>query len=299
MNRRWQAWRRGLIVFLCCAAMGAALSLPIAHVSGRRHGRATKGLDCAVCHTPAGWQMPRDLRTADGFDHDRTGFPLRGGHLRAACVQCHQGRAPLKRECNQCHVDEHGGKLGNDCDRCHQASSFRSTDAFSLHRSTRLPLTGMHALVDCADCHRRTTAQSYTAVPSQCFACHEDDYRRPDLHPVHDGSSGAAPLSRNCAECHRTFAFSPAVIDADRFLGGAGAALQAAPPDHDRSFVLSRGPHRGAPCASCHAAPSAPRLVRCTGCHAHNPALLDRQHPRLPQPQDGTCLACHQGGFAR
>jgi hypothetical protein len=157
----------------------------------------------------------------------------------------------------------------------------------------------MHVLVDCADCHRRVTSGSYSSVPSQCFACHETDYRRPDVHPVHDGSDGAPPFPRNCAECHRTDAFVPAVIGADRFLSAGSAALALSPREHDRQFVLSYGPHRGAACGSCHVALPEPRLVRCTGCHAHGTDVLAAQHPNLGAPADGSCLACHRGGFAR
>jgi hypothetical protein len=68
---------------------------------------------------------------------------------------------------------------------------------------------------------------------------------------------------------------------------------------HDRAFVLSRGSHRGAPCASCHLELKEPRMVRCTGCHAHEPTLLAAQHKNMITPSDGSCLACHAGGAAR
>ena len=42
----------------------------------------------------------------------------------------------------------------------------------------------------------------------------------------------------------------------------------AVPPDHERYCPVSRGPHAGAPCNSCHASAPTPRLVRCTGYRA-------------------------------
>lgn len=292
---RWLSFT--LLAALACVA---ALAFPSERASGKRHGRATVGMDCAVCHTPAGWQVRPELGSANGFNHDLTGFPLRGGHKRAACTQCHDGRREVERTCVSCHVDDHQGKLGKSCDRCHNANTFKNVDAFTIHSRTRLPLTGMHAVVDCNDCHRRMSSESFSSTPSQCFACHEDDYNRTDVHPVHNGSQGNPPFSRNCAECHRTTAFYPAVVDANRFLSAQNGALSSFDMRaHDRKFVLSRGPHRGAPCASCHSDLREPRMTRCTGCHNHDRPTLAKQHPRMPVPTDGSCLACHAGGFAR
>lgn len=286
----------GLLFLGMCAWV--SFSWSTRHASGKRHGRATQGMDCGVCHTPAGWGVRSDLQSGSEFDHDLTGFPLRAGHVRAACTQCHDGRKEVERRCVSCHVDEHRGKLGTQCDDCHNASSFKRTDALTLHSRTRLPLTGMHALVDCADCHRRQTSDTYTSLPSQCFACHEADYRRRNLHPVHDGSSGELPFSRQCTECHQTSSFSPAIVDPSRFsMQSQSLALDAR--SHDRAFLLSHGPHRGAPCASCHVELRAPRAVRCTGCHAHENRKLTAQHPNLGTPTDGSCMGCHAGGFGR
>lgn len=285
------------LAFASVLAAGSLTSRSSARANG--HGPATGTLDCSACHTPQSWRMSAELRGPKGFDHDRTGFPLRAGHQRAACVQCHDGRTTGSHDCSACHADEHAGKLGQDCDRCHSVSSFQLTDPLSLHSRTRLPLTGMHALVACTDCHRSRANHRYSAVPSQCFACHEADYRRRDIHPVHDGSQGAAPFPRDCAECHRTSAFSPAIVEASQFLASRAALSLRAPPEHDRAFVLSYGPHAGAACASCHADLARPRWTRCTGCHAHNKASLTAQHPSLGEPTDGSCLACHPGGAAR
>ena len=297
MNARW----RWLILSVCAAAGVAfvALALPSAHVSGRKHGRATLGMDCAVCHTPSGWKVQDKVTGTSGFNHDLTGFPLRGGHLRAACTQCHTGEKAVERSCASCHADAHGGRLGKACDSCHTVSSFQRTDAFALHSRTRLPLTGMHVLVDCNDCHRRMSSDNFRTVPSQCFACHEGDYRDSRVHPVHDGHTGQPPFPRNCAECHTTAAFAPAVVDPARFAGTQGNALLLDVRAHDRQFVISRGPHQGAACASCHLEMREPRIVRCGSCHAHARAQLTAQHPNMGVPSDGSCMACHPGGAAR
>ncbi|MFA7332494.1 MAG: cytochrome c3 family protein [Candidatus Delongbacteria bacterium] len=63
-------------------------------------------VDCALCHTPAGWKESI-------FSHDKTRFPLDGRHKNVACAACHlreqdgQGSfvryKPLGIRCEDCH----------------------------------------------------------------------------------------------------------------------------------------------------------------------------------------------------
>jgi hypothetical protein len=267
-----------------------------------RHLSVTEGIDCGACHSPDGWKSLTAPSDGSGFDHSTTGFPLTGQHRDVACASCHGGERAITRQCAGCHQDTHGGQLGAACDGCHSSASWYQTSALARHRQTRLPLTGMHALVDCRDCHQRTSDRTWTSVAADCFACHEADYRRPDLHPVHAGIAGdpnTPPLSRDCAQCHHAIAWSPAFVSSARVTGrlaAAAAALRSA--EHDRSFPLSFGPHRDAPCSSCHSSPALPRALRCTGCHAHDETRLRAQHRAVAAFQPN-CLLCHPGGRAR
>ena len=71
-----------------------------------------------------------------------------------------------------------------------------------------------------------------------------------------------------------------------------------APKSHELRFPIRTGRHRGFACNDCHVALAAPRLVRCTGCHAHSPTRIARQHQRVG-PVRERCLHCHRGGRAR
>jgi hypothetical protein len=263
-----------------------------------RHASVTQGMDCSACHTPASWKSVTASSEGAGFDHSKTGFPLTARHREVPCASCHGAERQVTRQCSGCHQDAHAGQLGAACDGCHSSATWFQTSALARHRQTRLPLTGMHALVDCRDCHQRTSDRTWTTVAADCFSCHEADYRRPDLHPLHVGIPGdptSPPLSRDCSECHRAIAWSPAFVSNPLVTGGLALRSGEA---HDRIFPLSFGPHRGAECSSCHTSPALPRAVRCNGCHAHDEQKLRVQH-RQVAAFNPSCLSCHPGGSAR
>ncbi|WP_428263297.1 hypothetical protein [Haliangium sp.] len=254
--------------------------------------------DCSECHTPDGWSLAGGA--SGGFDHAKTGFPLTGTHEFTSCIGCHGGDRKITRDCAGCHRDSHQGRLGQQCDQCHSPRTWHDTRAIERHRRTRLPLSGVHALLDCTSCHVRTAERTWSGVPAECFACHEDDYRS-DIHPVHQGDPadpGLALFPRDCQRCHRPNGWTPAVIN-PRNLFSTAMALQAL-RDHDRHFPISYGKHRGADCESCHFSPASKKLVACTGCHVHSPATLRQRHGGASVAMDAPgCLRCHPGGRVR
>ena len=190
--------------------------------------------------------------------------------------------------------------MGADCVRCHSSVDWTDTHAIEIHRLTRLPLAGAHLIAACTDCHQRTGDRQFTAVSAECFACHEAEYRRVDVHPNHSGTASSPPFPRRCAECHRTSSWSPAIIDPST-IGSSGMGLaERAPPRHEVRFPISRGSHRGAECASCHEDLRVPAAIRCVGCHEHSPLQLRQQHRTVRPGLDGRgCLGCHPGGIVR
>lgn len=291
------------LVFVLALGVAALLSLSAPHV-GRaaptlaHRGSVTEELDCSACHTPDGWRSVSATSGAAGFDHSRTGFPLTQRHVNVPCAGCHRADRPITRQCAGCHQDAHANQLGSTCDNCHSAVGWSQTAAFARHRQTRLPLTGMHALVECRDCHQRATENVWSSTPADCFACHAADYRRPDIHPLHVGVPGnpeQPPFPRDCSQCHRPTGWLPAFVQPGLLTGGFALSSARA---HDRLFPLSHGPHRGADCSSCHTSPAAPRAVRCNGCHAHDDVKLLQQH-RSVAAFGSACLGCHPGGSVR
>lgn len=103
---------------------GASLDCTACHAGDDSHKRGL-GPDCATCHNPNGWSFWR-------FDHGKqTDFVLDGAHEGLACGACH--RKPAKRQVDQskaclgCHQsdDQHRGRFGQQCERCHVTKSFR------------------------------------------------------------------------------------------------------------------------------------------------------------------------------
>lgn len=259
------------------------------------HGGFVDDLDCSACHTSSSWQLA-DSAGASGFDHDRTGFALRGAHVQVRCAGCHDpgsrrgGRARPQASCEGCHRDPHAGRNDGTCAECHVATAWSDTAALDQHRRTRMPLTGRHAMIDCTACHRRTGERALSDVPADCYSCHRAEYHAITVHPVHDGADGTRPFSRDCGQCHRTSGWAPAVANP----GALGTLARAA--DHDAWFVLARS-HRAAGCAACHADRRRAGAVRCDGCHQDT--ALRAQH-RVPVARAAAaCLGCHPRGAAR
>jgi len=279
------------------AAAGGAIAAPAAPASlamrsrPAAHGGTVGDMDCSACHTTTGWQLTTGAG-ASGFDHDRTGFPLRGAHVHDRCTDCHAGGARPPASCDGCHRDPHQGRHDQTCAECHTATAWSDTRVLDQHRRTRMPLTGRHATLDCTACHRRSGERAFSDTPADCYACHRAEYHAADLHPVHDGSGGAEPLPRECSLCHRTAGWTPAIVGPE--LRPRTAARAA---DHDAWFVLTTGGHRAAACSACHPDPRRTQWVRCDGCHAA--AALRTQHRAPVSRSTAACLGCHPRGAAR
>jgi hypothetical protein len=225
------------------------------HRADDKH-RANLGEACGACHGERSWKIHR-------FDHGQTRYPLRGGHLQAACSDCHADATRYRgtsTDCLACHRsdDRHEGQLGARCDSCHGEQSWRTT-RFD-HARARFALVGAHLKVECKACH---ASPRYRDAASDCAACHRADDK-------HRGALGA-----RCDSCHNARAWPLVRFDHER----------------DARWRLD-GAHGRVACAACHAAPApAGRTIAavgrdCIACH------------RGDDPHDGAfgtrCDTCHQ-----
>ena len=297
--------RPGVWLLIVASATSALTALagpqrsPSRGGASTRHGSITQAMQCSACHTQTSWEVTGGSVASSGFDHSKTGFPLSGRHRAADCTDCHSAERAITSACSGCHDDAHNRTLGQACERCHSAVAWASVSGLAIHRPTRLPLTGRHVLAACSECHVRASDNQWRGVPADCYACHAGDYNRPDIHPLHRGVPGdpsKPALPKNCAACHRTTSFAPAFGPEQFQFRTTSAALTTR--SHDASFPISFGKHRRAGCPDCHVSEDAPRVVICTGCHAHEPRVLAKQH-RATGPVGGACLNCHPGGARR
>lgn len=145
---------------------------------------------CQQCHVADTWRG--EVR----FDHDLSDFPLVGLHVAVPCAQCHltQKFKDAGTDCQSCHQSEdvHNGGLGKNCASCHNSNGWNIW-SFDHGKATRFALTGAHARLDCAGCHKRPASE--VKLSTDCGSCHVRD-------DVHFGQFG-----RQCQRCHTTIAF--------------------------------------------------------------------------------------------
>jgi hypothetical protein len=286
------------------------------------HADPHKGVfkqDCAACHTASGF------KPAAAFDHSAaTRFPLVGKHAQALCAACHKSAAPAdvplaqrvvdfrgaRSDCVSCHTDVHRGQLGTACQTCHAADAptFQRT-SFS-HEKSAYPLTGRHATVPCAKCHKSEPADfpsstgpavRYKGLSTECRTCHAD---------VHLGQ-----LNARCETCHTTSTFEVTAYrhkTPQSFFEGQHARLQCASCHRKTQALFPAGPgvavrfaEMNPTCLSCHRDVHQGALGnRCESCHSvdrrwasasrafHKDTLLPLEGKHLDVP----CAQCHIKG---
>lgn len=196
------------------------------------------GRDCAKCHQEVGFKKIK----VDGFDHDKTQFPLEGKHADVSCNQCHKNGnswvlTKFKR-CIDCHDDFHKGeftetKRPERCEDCHTVEGYIPAYFGVLeHNKTDFPLKEAHLATPCAACHvksvnsrKETFKRKFTFASTDCVACHEDPHRKQvDKYQAKSG----------CLSCH------------------SGASWSDMKFDHDLTGYELNGRHQQVGCRDCH-----------------------------------------------
>ncbi len=220
---------------------------------------ATK--DCWVCH---GEHFGRNFKIVNfdekGFDHNESGFELKGSHSKLECNKCHNPdfvNIPklikkkktfmgLNTECKNCHEDVHQGTLNQNCETCHNEDKFSQPVKFK-HDNTKFKLTGSHLKVDCIKCHAKEKRnekpfQKFSGLKfNSCNSCHDD---------FHRGKFGA-----DCETCHNTSSFKEVNISKNF--------------NHSRTNFPLLGKHNNVKCETCHkgSLTNRPKYGKCYDCH--------------------------------
>jgi len=232
------------------------------------HGKDFK-LSCNDCHNSQGWSFDAAKAT---FKHDKTSFPLSGQHKILSCKSCHTDLVftGAKTNCVSCHTDMHEQTVGEDCARCHTTQSWLVSNISGLHRTSRFPLVGAHAMADCQQCHKGQSLLRFDPMGVNCIDCHQTNFNN-TANPPHL----AAGFSTDCFQCHRVNSFE----------WGAGGFSHA-------FFPLTLG-HNINECFKCHTPGNfANTPTNCYDCHKTNyNATTNPNH--LTAGFSTNCAECH------
>jgi nitrate/TMAO reductase-like tetraheme cytochrome c subunit len=240
------------------------------------HFAAGFSLDCTTCHGTTSWDEAE-------FDHAATEFPLTGAHVSLDCQSCHSdgvydGKAT---ECAACHQDDYDATtdpdhfaagFSLDCTACHGTASW--TPASFDHNLSEFPLTGAHSALPCMDCHGDGV---YNGKPTQCTACHQDDY-----DATTDPDHAAAQFPLDCTTCHDTAQWEGATFVHTWF-----------------PIYSGRHANEWDTCMDCHTSAQDFTQFSCLGCHPHSDqAKTDGNHSNEPgyQYESNACYNCHPQG---
>lgn len=247
----------------------------------------TAGDDCMRCHNTNNWLV-------DDIDelHFENGFPLLGQHAVISCDQCHSSETALRfdrigNDCINCHLDDfqattapnhEAAGYSTNCMECHDVASQTWLWTSGTANHNFFPLTGGHAIQDCNACHSNGT---FAGTPTECFACHEDDYLA-TTSPDHQANG----FPTDCSACH---AIEP------------GWPAQNFDNHDDLYFPIFSGKHKGEwnDCIECHTVAGDFSQFSCIDCHEHNDAnKLAKKHDEVGgyQYNSQACYQCHPKG---
>ncbi len=189
---------QAFLLFQMGASVPAGREAPASASSGSPHGPMQ--VACEKCHTASAW---KPIRAKLDFDHNKTGYPLRGLHLDVTCEECHVRPvfANVGRNCQDCHADIHRRKNGAQCDLCHRVTGWQVLIQSINEHQDRFPLIGAHAAVDCYSCHKAGAVGQFNrqGLSTECNSCHLKAFLKTTA-PNHQ----ALGYSTDCLECHNS-----------------------------------------------------------------------------------------------
>lgn len=165
------------------------------------------GSDCSKCHTEVSF---KSVKALTDFDHNQTGFPLKGKHVNTNCKSCHKSgiTATLKHNrCADCHSDYHQGdfvkpkQTSPDCKECHTENGFQSsTYTLERHNLLAFKLEDAHEATPCFACHKKQDRWEFKIPEQRCANCH------PDIHK--DELDLKYYPDQTCESCHTVSTWS-------------------------------------------------------------------------------------------
>jgi hypothetical protein len=253
-------------------------------------GAAFAAVNCATCHTTAGW-------TAASFDHSVTGFLLTNGHANVACTLCHVNNnytlniAPTACGTSGCHLttwqntnapphSAAGSTFAvTNCAGCHTTVSF-NTSTFD-HSTMGFTLTGMHVSpspTPCASCH---VSNNFRLNSKACYGCHLANWQSTATIGGAVPNHITAGYPTDCSFCHSTTNWTSGTFN------------------HNTTGFPLTGAHTSVTCALCHVGGNFNGTLPkdCYGCHTaqwQSTTTLGGFVPNhITFGYPTTCTSCH------
>ncbi len=254
------------------------------------------GKKCESCHKEhkgssydlMGWT---NLKGGEkNFDHDTTGWPLKGKHGNTDCAECHKSRDKqgLKtymgtdKLCGSsgCHASDQPHKFERKdmlaCERCHSESVWKpAKQSLQFNHDDRkdagMPILGSHRDLTCVKCHPKSVFNLPLPNPDACgnSGCHVSS---------HDGHLFG---TKKCEWCHSpTFKNFKQQYSADMPFF-----------DHTERTRFDLGAHKKLKCYECHTKSlgEAKPQANCEVCHAKDNRHGDRFKEYGSPPKCNTC----------
>lgn len=237
------------------------------------------GINCSACHN---YESFEQINTKINFNHNVTGYILKGKHKVIDCKTCHVDswtdtnnafkdyKERKIESCVGCHKDIHENRLGQNCILCHTEQTFKlekTSSAFN-HDMTSYPLEGVHLLVDCNKCHKSKLTDDLPHT--NCNDCHAD-FHKNNLRKNDQAL-------QDCSLCHTVNSFNETTFGIDR---------------HANTKFPLLGAHQAIACFECHKENGAWNFANkgsaCIDCHEdiHAEHLSDTYYPAK------SCIVCH------
>ncbi len=230
---------------------------------------------CLKCHSQTEWKIPK-------FNHQVTGYPLRGKHFEINCIECHDQKSLFGKKAAKSGTDKKSEvkkeiKLENKIDAKHFNFTGLKPACLSCHtdyhKFGKIKTEHFQDPNKCQNCHTETSWKKVTAFDHNkqthfvidgkhqeinCLGCHVENIvtKKPLPIGIYKWSQLKA---KNCETCHQSphlKSFSSALLKkqcTECHITSSWYDMKSGTSfDHSKTRLPLSGAHTQTKCADCH-----------------------------------------------